>query len=120
MACIANDVDSSEKHCLPGRVGQSTDSKLYFVHQSSREVAHLTMPGIFATPSTATLQGESFVVLPRTENGRRMELRARSNRAHYPIGGMNPLSTSHQRVQWKKTGAAKQIESIRSSTPPWP
>jgi hypothetical protein len=27
---------------------------------------------------------------------------------------------SHQRVKWKKTGAAKQIESMRSSTPPWP
>ena len=23
-------------------------------------------------------------------------------------------------VKWKKTGAAKQIESIRSNTPPWP
>ena len=27
---------------------------------------------------------------------------------------------SHQRVQWKKTGAAKQRESMRSKMPPWP
>ena len=28
--------------------------------------------------------------------------------------------SSQKRVKWKNTGAAKQRESMRSSTPPWP
>lgn len=43
-----------------------------------------------------------------------------SRRLRRTVVGPAAQLPSHIRVQWKNTGAAKQRESIRSSTPPWP
>ncbi len=37
-----------------------------------------------------------------------------------PSKGAAAHIISQYRVKWKNTGAAKQIESMRSRTPPWP